>query len=138
MSIPEIYEYPDDVGGGIMTIDPVSGTLCWDAPLFQGEYNLAIKITEWRNGFYVGSVIQDMQLTVKQCNNDPPIIEDVPDTCVFAGSNVNIPFDATDPNPGDVVTVSATGAIFNVGNNPAIFMCFNCARHCGWSFFMDS
>lgn len=121
MSIPEIYEYPDAVGGGIMTIDPVSGTLCWDAPLFQGEYNLAIKITEWRNGFYVGSVIQDMQLTVKPCNNDPPVIVDVQDTCVFAGSNVNIAFQATDPNPGDVITISATGAVFNVGTNPAIF-----------------
>ena len=32
MSIPEIYEYPDEVGGGTMTIDPISGTLCWDVP----------------------------------------------------------------------------------------------------------
>lgn len=122
MSIPEVYEYPDAVGGGIMTIDPVSGTLCWDAPQFQGEYNLAIKISEWRNGFYVGSVIQDMQLTVRACNNDAPIIQDVADTCVFAGTNIDIPFVAYDPNPGDVVTVTATGAVFNVGPNPAIFL----------------
>jgi hypothetical protein len=122
MSIPEIYRYPDEVGGGIMTIDPVSGTLCWDAPQFQGEFNLAIKITEWRNGFYVGSVIQDMQLTVRSCNNDPPEIVDVLDTCVFAGTNVDIPFVAFDPNPGDVVTVTGTGSIFHVGSNPAIFV----------------
>lgn len=122
MSIPEIYEYPDDVGGGTMSIDPVSGTLCWNAPQFQGEYNLAIKISEWRNGFYVGSVIQDMQLTVRVCNNDPPVIVDVADTCVFAGTFVDIPFVASDPNPGQVVTVTATGAIFNVGNNPANFI----------------
>ena len=51
MSIPEIYKYPDDIGGGTMTIDPVTGTLCWDVPVFSGEYNLAIKISEWRNGF---------------------------------------------------------------------------------------
>lgn len=121
MSIPEIYEYPDEVGGGVMSIDPVSGTLCWDAPQFQGEYNLAIKISEWRNGFYLGSVMQDMQLTVKACNNDPPEIEEVADTCVFAGNFVDIPFTAHDPNPGDVVTVTATGAVFNVGNNPATF-----------------
>jgi gliding motility-associated-like protein len=122
MSIPEIYQYPDEVGGGIMSIDPVSGTLCWDAPQFQGEFNLAIKITEWRNGFYVGSVIQDMQLTVRACNNDSPDIVDVLDTCVFAGTNVDIPFIASDPNTGDIVTVTATGAIFNVGNNPATFI----------------
>ncbi|UKN00846.1 gliding motility-associated C-terminal domain-containing protein [Paracrocinitomix mangrovi] len=122
MIMPEIYEYPDAVGGGTMTIDPITGTLCWDSPQFQGEYNLAIKITEWRNGFYVGSVIQDMQLTVKACNNDPPVIKDVSDTCVFAGNQVEIDFVAADPNAGDVVTVSATGAIFNVGNNPALFV----------------
>lgn len=122
MSIPEIYEYPDDVGGGTMTIDPVSGTLCWDVPTIPGIYNLAIKITEWRNGFYVGSVVQDMQLTVQSCNNDPPVIIDVADTCVFAGTNVNIPFTATDPNPGEVITISATGAVFNVGNNTATFV----------------
>jgi gliding motility-associated-like protein len=122
MSIPEVFEYPDNVGGGVMTIDPVSGTLCWNTPQFQGEYNLAIKISEWRNGFYVGSVLQDIQLTVKACNNDPPIIEDVADTCVFAGTSVDIPFVAYDPNPGDVVTVTATGAVFNVGNNPAVFI----------------
>ncbi|MCB9224611.1 MAG: gliding motility-associated C-terminal domain-containing protein [Crocinitomicaceae bacterium] len=122
MSIPEIYQYPDDVGGGIMTIDPVSGTLCWDAPQFQGEFNLAIKIKEWRNGFYIGSVIQDMQLTVRSCNNDPPIIDEVADTCVFAGTNVNIPFVAHDPNAGDIVTIRGTGSIFNVGNNPAVFV----------------
>lgn len=122
MSIPEIYKYPDVVGGGVMSIDPVSGTLCWDSPQFAGEYNLAIKISEWRNGFYLGSVLQDMQLTVRACNNDPPEIEDVLDTCVFAGTFVDIPFVAHDPNPGDVVTVTATGAIFNVGNNPAVFI----------------
>jgi gliding motility-associated-like protein len=120
MSIPEVYNFPDVVGGGVMSIDPVSGTLCWDAPQFQGEYNLAIKISEWRNGFYVGSVIQDMQLTVKACNNDPPILETVADTCVFAGTNLDIPFPAYDI--GDIITVTGTGAIFNVGNNPATFI----------------
>ena len=39
----------------------------------------------------------------------------------FAGSNVNIAFEATDPNPGDVITITATGAIFNIGSNPATF-----------------
>ena len=122
MPIPEVYQYPDDVGGGMLSIDPISGTLCWDAPLVAGEFNLAIRISEWRNGFYIGSVLQDLQLTVRACDNDPPVIEDVADTCVFAGANLDIPFMATDPNPGDVVNVSATGYVFNVGNNPAIFL----------------
>jgi gliding motility-associated-like protein len=120
MSIPEIFKYPDDIGGGTMTIDPFSGTLCWDVPIFSGEYNLAIKISEWRNGFYVGSVIQDMQVTVKACDNDPPIIIAVADTCVFAGTLVDIPFLAYDLE--DIVTVTATGAVFNIGANQATFI----------------
>ncbi len=120
MSIPEIYNYPNVVGGGTISIDSVTGTLCWDTPQLQGEYNLAIKISEWRNGFYVGSVLQDMQLTVKNCLNDPPIIVDVIDTCVTAGTSVDIPFVAYDP--GDVVTVFGTGGVFHLGSNPAVFV----------------
>lgn len=121
MSIPAIYRYPDDIGGGIMTIDSITGTLCWDGPQVPGEYNLAIKISEWRNGFYVGAVVQDMQLTVQACSNNPPVIQDVPDTCVFAGDSVNIEFIATDPDPGHSVTIYATGAVFHQSNNPASF-----------------
>jgi gliding motility-associated-like protein len=122
MSMPAIYTYPDEVGGGVLTIDSVSGTLCWDTPQVPGEYNLAIKISEWRNGFYVGSVLQDMQLTVQACSNNPPVIQDVPDTCIFAGDSVAIEFIATDPDAGDVVTVYGTGAVFHLTNNPAVFV----------------
>lgn len=121
MSIPAIYNYPDQVGGGTMTIDPVTGTLCWDSPTVPGEYNLAIKISEWRHGFYVGGAVQDMQLTVQACSNNPPEIVDHADTCVFAGDSLAIEFIATDPDPGDIVTIYATGAVFHLAHNPALF-----------------
>lgn len=121
MSIPAIYKYPDAIGGGIMTIDSITGTLCWDAPTVPGEYNLAIKISEWRNGFYVGSAVQDMQLTVQACSNNPPVIQDKADTCVFVGSPVAVNFTASDPDAGDVVTIYATGAVFHLASNPASF-----------------
>lgn len=121
MSIPAIYNYPDLIGGGVMSIDSVTGTLCWSLPQVPGEYNLAIKISEWRNGFYVGSVLQDMQLTVVACSNNPPEIEEQADTCVIANNPVTIPFSATDPDAGEQVTIYATGAIFNDANNPASF-----------------
>ncbi|MBI3136108.1 MAG: gliding motility-associated C-terminal domain-containing protein [Bacteroidetes bacterium] len=121
MSIPAIYNYPDIVGGGNLSIDPITGTLCWDSPAVPGEYNMAIKISEWRNGFYVGAVVQDMQLTVQACDNNAPEIADHADTCVFAGDAVSIEFIATDPDAGDVVTIYATGAVFHLDNNPASF-----------------
>lgn len=121
MSIPAIYNYPDLVGGGVMSIDSVTGTLCWNLPQIPGEYNLAIKISEWRNGFYVGAVVQDMQLTVLACSNNPPDIVDHADTCVFAGDSVAIEFIATDPDPGQMVSIYGTGAVFHLSNNPALF-----------------
>ncbi|MDG1913257.1 MAG: gliding motility-associated C-terminal domain-containing protein [Crocinitomix sp.] len=120
MSIPAIYQWPQDVGGGVMSIDPVTGTMCWDSPAVKGEYNIAIKISEYRNGFYVGSVIQDMQFTVVDCAYDPPLVEDLPDTCVFAGSSLNLTVTGSDPANG--ITVSATGAVFSLPDNPAIFI----------------
>lgn len=122
MSIPAIYKYPNEVleGGGEISIDPVTGTMCWDAPNKVGSYNIAIKISEWRNGFYVGSVIQDMQFDVVLCPHEAPSIEELPDTCVFAGAELDIPITGTDPE--DVVTVFATGAVFHLEDNPAVFV----------------
>ena len=120
MIIPNVYQYPDDVAGGIISIDPVTGTLCWDSPELQGVFNIAIYIREFRQGIMVGSVIQDMQFEVVICDNDPPVIEDVPDTCVFAGESLDIPFHATDSEQS--VHVFATGAVFHLEDNPAVFV----------------
>jgi gliding motility-associated-like protein len=120
MAIPGVYQYPHLVAGGIMSIDPTSGTLCWDSPTMAGEFNIAILIQEYRLGFYVGSVIQDMQFVVmNNCDNDPPVIEDVADTCVFAGTTLDIPFNATDSEHS--IYVFATGAVFHLPDNPAVF-----------------
>lgn len=115
-----VYSYPQEVGGGTLSIDSISGTLCWDNPLLQGEYNIAIKISEYRAGIYIGSVLQDMQLTVKVCNNDAPVISPKADTCVFVGDNLDIVFSANDNQ--DAVHIYATGAIFNLNDNPATFV----------------
>lgn len=119
MSIPAIYRYPNEVGGGEIAIDPVTGTMCWDKPLLQGTYNIAIKISEYRNGFYVGSVLQDMQFQVTTCEHTAPTIETIADTCIFAGDSLNIPITGTDAAYD--VSVFATGSIFHLADNPAVF-----------------
>lgn len=121
MAVPLVYQYPDNYGG-TLSIDQNSGTLCWDAPSLIGEYNIALLIEEWRNGIRVGSVLRDIQITVLgNCNNDPPVISDVQDTCVIAGSNIAFSVTANDPNLGDIVTLTGTGAPFAVSSNPATF-----------------
>ena len=118
MSIPQVYNYPDVAGGGQLSIDPVTGTLCWVNPIILGEYNVAIKISEYRNGIYIGSVLQDMQISVETCTNKSPKIAEKQDTCIFVGDEANIVFTATDV--GDNIDLYATGQIL-FGANPAIF-----------------
>jgi gliding motility-associated-like protein len=114
------YEYPDDatVEPDSFTIDPVTGDVIWEYPPMAGEFNIAILIEEWRevNGqlFKVGSVVRDMQITVINCDNDPPVIESILDTCVVIGNPLNIQVVASDPNPLDNLTYSAVGGPFQV------------------------
>ncbi len=68
----------DQDGPPTFIIDPVTGTLTWDAPGAVGEYALAIKVTAWKfnstDSVWVesGFSIRDMQVLVEQCSNQKP------------------------------------------------------------------
>ncbi|MFM2286142.1 MAG: hypothetical protein RLZZ543_1639 [Bacteroidota bacterium] len=97
------------------TLDAITGDLIWDAPLpgGVGEYNVAFVIEEWRNGFLVGFVTRDMQINVVPCSNQPPQIVPLPDLCVDAGTILNFPVSASDPDsPAQSITLSASGGPF--------------------------
>lgn len=115
---PDEYPNPNDPLNAL-TIEENTGTLIWDAPQAQGEYNVAIKIEEFRNGVLIGYVIRDLQITIEACNNDPPVIQEVDMVCVTAGDLLSLEVIATDENE-DFVTLTATGAPFLV-DNPATF-----------------
>ncbi len=115
------YAYP----GPNYSIDPTTGTITWNAPGEQGEYNIAFVVREWRrvNGDWVevGTVLRDMQITVIACSNRPPQLVDLPDTCVLAGTFLSLQVSATDPDPGQSVTIGALGQPFTLGTSPAVF-----------------
>ncbi len=98
------YTFPNGV-----SIDQKTGTLTWDKPTSNGEFNFAILIEEYRNGFLVGSMIRDMQVTVNDCDNNPPEIQAIKDICIEAGTNLNLTIKASDPDSGQAVTLTATG-----------------------------
>jgi len=107
------------------TIDAVTGTLTWDSPQEQGEFNFAIKIIEWRrreDGSYVeiGYTIRDMQVTVLPCSNNPPIVRAIDEICVAAGDTVQFLVRAWDPD-GDPVTLTGTGGPLEQAVSPATF-----------------
>ena len=108
-------DFPDDV----FSINEFTGDLTWDVPPLAGEFNCAIKITEWRlvAGEYVkvGSVLRDMQINVILCDNNPPVIEEIADTCVRIDDVLTLSMNAFDPD-GDNVFYSAVGGPFQTDN----------------------
>ena len=118
LDIP-MYSFP--LAGSSFSINPITGDLIWDSPIYIGEYNVAILIEEWRQGQLIGSITRDMQITITTCNNHPPVIDEINDTCVLAGTFLSFPVKAIDPDVGDVVTLTATGGPLLLTNSPATF-----------------
>lgn len=122
------YQFPNQVMPGAnnqYSIDPVTGTITWNAPQQNGIYNIAFRVREWRmiNGQWVciGWVERDMQVIVGPCNNHPPVIAAVHDTCVEAGTLLTFGVQATDPDAGQTITLDAFGAPFQAVSSPAVF-----------------
>ncbi len=123
------YQYPNAFptgGGNTYTIDPTNGTIFWLNPGLLGEYNIAFRVHEWRriNGVMVemGWVTRDMQVTVRTCTNEPPVIQALQDTCVEAGDFLTFNVQANDPNFGQEVTLTALGQPLVLTNSPATFV----------------
>ncbi|MGC3943151.1 MAG: gliding motility-associated C-terminal domain-containing protein [Chryseolinea sp.] len=112
------YETGNEAGKGrpTFTINPLDGTITWDAPGAIGEYNIAFHITEWRrkNGvlYQMGYVRRDMQIIVDDCANKRPDLIMPADTCVVAGTVLNTTILGADPDNDDV-KIEAFSEIFN-------------------------
>jgi gliding motility-associated-like protein len=101
-----------------LKLDSITGDLFWDSPPQMGEYNIAILIEEWRNGVRIGSVERDMQIEITACNNKPPVILPLKDTCVEAGTTLTFDVRAYDPDSTNL-KLTATGGPFILTDNPA-------------------
>ena len=115
----EIPGYTMPQASHSIEIDPVTGELRWDAPILQGEYNVAIMVEEWRHGVKVGSVVRDMQILISACGNDLPEIQCDEQYCLVAGEQLDFVISASDPD-GDNVTLSASGAPLELAISPAM------------------
>ena len=125
------YQFPDNIRPGPenrLTIDEVTGDIVWDAPQRAGEYNLAILIIEWRDGFPLDTLRRDMQILIEECDNQPPEIQTPFDEiCVVAGDT--LAFDVIATAPADEVNqevrLTALGGPFEVSRSPATFLPLN-------------
>lgn len=97
------------------------GNLTWNVPVQQGFYNIAILIKEYRNGYFIGSVVRDMQIIIGNCSNFPPVISTLNnEICVEAGTFLQFNVTANDPEGDNVLLTAITGGVGNEnnGNNP--------------------
>lgn len=120
------YLFPNQINPGpnnMISLDPVSGDFRWMSPQVPGEYNIAILIKEYRQGQLINTIIRDMQILIRECDNRPPEIETIQDICVIAGQTIEFDVIATDPdrNPMQKVRLSALGGPFEFTENRAIF-----------------
>ncbi len=120
----EGYNYPDNTTSNpndVFSIDSQTGDVTWNVPSEPaGEYNFAIKIEEFREGFLMGYVVRDMQITVIICDNNPPVIAEILDVCIEVGQNLTIDVDASDPD-GNPTELTAVGGPLTEVVNPATF-----------------
>ncbi len=106
------YTYP--AASHFFTLNPVTGDLIWDSPMphnpSPSEYNVAFNILQWRDGVLIGSVRRDMQIVINNCDDFPPVIEALNDTCVLAGDTLQFDVTATDQDNDNIILYSYGGA----------------------------
>lgn len=123
-----------DVANGFASlrfeIDAKTGQLVWENPIQLGLYNIAIMVEEWRyiekNKTYlrIGYIVRDMQIEIVLTDNNPPVITPLPDTCIIAGSSINLNIFASDID-NDRITLTATGGPFELGGEDTVLFTQN-------------
>ena len=123
MEVP-LYEFPDEVDPGPLnniSFNEETGEFIWDAPQREGEYSIAIKVNEYRNGVLINSIIRDMQIHVMNCDNRPPVVSSPEKLCVIAGEEIDLDITVDDPDEGQRVRLFAFGGPLILDYKPAQF-----------------
>lgn len=125
------YQFPDSATFGVSTfeMDPVTGLVTWTVPPRIGTFNFAYEVREYRNGVLLGYVIRDMAIFVKECDNNPPVIESIRDTCVTAGQTLEFEVVSYDPDLEDSLYFQLNNSA--IGNNGPFFVTPNTATISG-------
>ena len=116
------FVLPSSVLPGVnnnISFDTQTGEFIWDAPQLAGEYNIAFRINEHRNGILINSIVRDMQITVRNCDNRPPNVLTDDLICVVAGERIDLPVAVSDPDNGQLVKLEGTGGPFLLTPSPA-------------------
>ncbi|MCC7332699.1 MAG: gliding motility-associated C-terminal domain-containing protein [Flavobacteriales bacterium] len=99
----------------LVTMNPQNGDICLTPTMLEVTV-LAVKVEEWRNGVFVGSVVRDIQLRTVVCNNSLPTVSGINGTGQYsinacAGSNFSFTIPSQDIDAGQTVTLTWNNAI---------------------------
>ncbi len=114
------YIFPNGIMPGMdnnYTLNAATGEFIWDAPQQTGIYNIAIVVSEFRDGICIGTLRRDMQIIVKETDNTPPEIADLRDTCIIAGSYFQQAIVVTDDDL--VINLEGFGGSFELDSLPS-------------------
>ncbi|GAB3918260.1 gliding motility-associated C-terminal domain-containing protein [Larkinella terrae] len=103
-----------NTGPATLTVNAITGDVCWDAPAEVGQYNIAFIVEEWRDGVKIGEIVRDVQIIVTPSINKRPELKVPEDLCVEAGTLIQQTITATDPD-GNRIEVTGFGGPFNKG-----------------------
>lgn len=77
---------PMPTSGGF-NFSTATGTMNF-IPSQLGNYTIAVKVSEYRNGVFVGSTMRDIQFVVINCSNAPPTVNDTLTNSNVSGATV--------------------------------------------------
>ncbi|MBL0103479.1 MAG: hypothetical protein IPP51_06800 [Bacteroidetes bacterium] len=109
-----------------LAIDPVTGDITF-TPTQQEVGVLSVLVQEYRNGVLIGSVVRDMEIYVRQCNNNLPTATGINgsatrDTTVCPGTNFCFDVFSNDLDANQIVSMTwnqgISGATFTVSGFP--------------------
>ncbi len=109
------YVFPNAITPGPnnqISFNQGTGEFIWESPQRVGEYNVAIRINEYRNGSLINSIIRDMQINVKDCDNRPPVVITDDRVCVVGGEDIILDVEVNDPDILQQVKLEASGGPF--------------------------
>lgn len=100
-----------------VTFNPANGDICM-TPTMQEVTVLAVKVEEYRDGLFIGSVVRDIQLRTVTCNNTLPSLSGINGTGVYntvacAGSTLSFTVPSFDPDANQTITLNWNNAIPN-------------------------
>lgn len=100
-----------------ITFNPMTGDICM-TPTLQEVTVLAVRVEEWRNGIFIGSVIRDIQLRTIVCNNNLPYTTGINgqgnfSATVCANSTINFTIPSFDIDNNQNITLTWNNSIPN-------------------------